>query len=245
MGAFLTGSRAGLRLRFAKIGAMIFLRRMIICAAALACVAYPLGAFAQAPATVDAPAGVLEGNTEGALNVFKGVPYAMPPVAEGRWRPPVQMARWQGVRRAAAFGAVCSQPRRALGIYTQELGEQSEDCLTLNIWAPAQVRGAPVLIWFHGGAFTTGASSEQLFDGTRMASQGVIVVTVNSRLGVLGYLAHPELSAESPLGVSGNYGLLDQIEALRWVHNNIAAFGGDAANVTMPENRPAASVSCT
>jgi para-nitrobenzyl esterase len=109
----------------------------------------------------------------------------------------------------------------------------SEDCLSLNIWAPAQARRAPVFVWMHGGALTSGAGSQPMYDGTRLAEHGVVVVTINYRLGVLGYLAHPGLSAESPLNISGNYGLLDQIEALRWVKRNIASFGGDESHVTI------------
>jgi len=109
----------------------------------------------------------------------------------------------------------------------------SEDCLTLNIWAPADARNAPVFFWIHGGALTTGSSRDSLYDGTRLAERGILVVSINYRLGVLGWLAHPELSRESALGISGNYGLLDQIEALKWVRRNIAAFGGDPSNVTI------------
>jgi para-nitrobenzyl esterase len=118
-------------------------------------------------------------------------------------------------------------------IYSSDIAPFSEDCLTLNVWAPADAAGAPVFFWIHGGALRAGSSKESLYDGTRLAQRGIVVVSINYRLGVLGYLAHPELSAESPLGVSGNYGLLDQIEALRWVNANIEAFGGDPANVTI------------
>ena len=109
----------------------------------------------------------------------------------------------------------------------------SEDCLTLNIWAPADARHAPVFFWIHGGALTTGSSRDSLYDGTKLADQGMVVVSLNFRLGVLGWLAHPELSKESPLGVSGNYALLDLIEGLKWVQQNISAFGGDPSNVTI------------
>ena len=124
-------------------------------------------------------------------------------------------------------------PARAESIYAWDLPAISEDCLSLNIWAPAKARHAPVFVWIHGGALTAGAGSEPMYDGTRLAEHGVVVVTINYRLGVLGYLAHPALSAESPLNISGNYGLLDEIEALRWVKRNIASFGGDARNVTI------------
>jgi para-nitrobenzyl esterase len=186
---------------------------------------------------VDMPAGRVEGLSEGALRVFKGIPYALPPVGAGRWKPPSPMPRWPEVRKAAAFGPACFQ-RKALpgSVYAIDADDPppvSEDCLTLNIWAPADASHAPVFVWIHGGSLAIGASSEPFYDGARLAARGIVVVTINYRLGVLGYLAHPELSAEPPLGVSGNYGLLDQIEALRWVRRNIGAFGGDASNVTI------------
>jgi para-nitrobenzyl esterase len=144
------------------------------------------------------------------------------------------MPTWKGTRDATAFGAACIQPKSRPGsIYAWDLPSTSEDCLFLNIWAPARARRAPVFVWIHGGSLVAGSGGDTLYDGTRIAEHGVIVVTINYRLGVLGYLAHPALSAESPDHVSGNYGLLDQIEALRWVKRNISAFGGDATNVTI------------
>ena len=132
------------------------------------------------------------------------------------------------------FGPACTQPTpRDGGIYANDLRPTSEDCLTLNIWAPADAFQTPVFVWIHGGALQTGSSKEPLYDGARLAAHGIVVVSINYRLGVLGFLAHPELSAESPLGISGNYGLLDQIEALRWVKRNIGAFGGDPSKVTI------------
>lgn len=183
---------------------------------------------------VKTPAGAIQGRDEGPLRVFKGIPYAAPPVGPARWRPPVPMPTWPGVRDAAEFGPACIQPtRRIESIYANDLAATSEDCLTLNVWAPAAARRAPVFVWIHGGALATGSSVEAIYDGTRLAAEGIVVVSINYRLGVLGYLAHPELSAESPLGLSGNYGLLDQIEALRWIQRNIAALGGDPSNVTI------------
>jgi para-nitrobenzyl esterase len=183
---------------------------------------------------VTAPAGAVEGRFEGALRVFKGISFAEPPVGVARWAPPQAAPAWSGVRAATDFGPACVQATRPpASVYAYDVGPMSEDCLTLNIWAPADARNAPVFVWIHGGSLTSGSSDEAMYDGTRLAEQGVIVVSINYRLGVLGFLAHPELSAESPLGVSGNYGLLDQIEALRWVQRNIAAFGGDAENVTI------------
>jgi para-nitrobenzyl esterase len=144
------------------------------------------------------------------------------------------MSSWTGVRDATQFGSACMQPKpRSGSIYSDELPAISEDCLFLNVWTPDGARNAAVLVWIHGGALTSGSSSEGLYDGANLAAHGVVVVSINYRLGILGYLAHPQLSAESSDGVSGNYGLLDQIEALRWVKRNIAAFGGDPAKVTI------------
>ena len=183
---------------------------------------------------VKAPAGAVEGQTEGALRVFKGIPYALPPTGSARWRPPSPMPRWTGVRKATEFGPVCFQPASPpASIYSWIPMPMSEDCLTLNIWAPTGARNAPVFFWIHGGALTTGSSRDALYDGTKLAGQGIVVVSINFRLGVLGWLAHPELSKESPLGVSGNYALLDLIEGLGWVRHNISAFGGDPSNVTI------------
>lgn len=191
-------------------------------------------ALAQAP-QVAAPAGTVEGVEQGGLRIFRGIPYAQAPVGPLRWKPPVAAPDWQGVRKATAFGPACVQPRnRNAGIYTNPLDTVSEDCLTLNIWAPPGAKDLPVFVWIHGGALVAGYSHETMYDGARLAQRGnMIVVSINYRLGILGYLAHPELSAESPDGVSGNYGLLDQIAALQWVRRNIAAFGGDASNVTI------------
>jgi para-nitrobenzyl esterase len=188
---------------------------------------------AQKP-VVRAPAGTVSGETTGGVNVFRGIPYALPPVGAARWKAPVTMPRWSGTREATKFGAACYQPKpRAASIYADEPAEMSEDCLFLNVWAPRNARRMPVFVWIHGGSLTGGASSETMYDGKTLAERGVVVVSMNYRLGILGYLAHPGLSAESPQGISGNYGLLDQIEALRWVKRNIAAFGGDPAKVTI------------
>jgi para-nitrobenzyl esterase len=184
---------------------------------------------------VRAPAGAVRGQSEAGLRVFRGIPYALPPVGARRWRPPSPMPQWGGIRDADSFGPACVQPQRESlsNIYSNHPMPMSEDCLTLNIWAPTEARRAPVIVWIHGGALWSGANREALYDGARMAERGVIVVSINYRLGVLGWLAHPGLSAESPQRVSGNYGLLDQIAALRWVQRNIGAFGGDPNNVTV------------
>lgn len=185
---------------------------------------------------VTAPAGAVQGRAEAGISAFKGIPYAAPPVGASRWRPPAPPATWSEVKDASQFGAACIQPTPGLpSVYSSDLGASSEDCLTLNIWTPsaAPTAKAPVIVWIHGGALVSGSSKETLYDGTHLAAEGTVVVSINYRLGVLGYLAHPELSAESPVGISGNYGLLDQIAALTWVRRNIEAFGGDPANVTI------------
>jgi para-nitrobenzyl esterase len=165
---------------------------------------------------------------------WKGIPFAKPPVGDLRWRPPVPAPDWQGVRDAAAFGSACLQPAPdPKGLYSNGMAPTSEDCLTLNVWAPAGARKLPVMVWIHGGALVGGSGSETLYDGAKLARHGIIFVSINYRLGLLGFLAHPALSAESPRHLSGNYGLLDQIAALHWVRDNIAAFGGDPAKVTI------------
>ncbi|MEG3145568.1 carboxylesterase family protein [Sphingomonas sp. RT2P30] len=210
---------------------MMTLRRLI----AAACVALASPAAAQTAAPmVDAPAGAVRGQAEGDSRMFKGIPYALPPVQGRRWQPPVAMPRWPVARDATAFGPACIQPQsKTVSVYSGEVLPTSEDCLTLNIWAPANARNAPVFFWIHGGALAGGSSREALYDGKQLAARGAIVVSINYRLGVLGWFAHPELGRESPQRLSGNYGLLDQIAALRWVRANIAAFGGDPANVTI------------
>jgi para-nitrobenzyl esterase len=218
------------------------LRRLVVCGLAAASVAIASSSHAQQgqamPSSpgpiVRAPAGDVAGLMDGNVRVFKGIPYAAPPTGAFRWRPPRPAAHWEGVRPATQFGAACIQPiPHQPNIYTSDIGALSEDCLTLNVWTPSEARHAPVFVWIHGGSLTGGSGREMLYDGARLASRGIIVVSINYRLGILGYLAHLELSAESPDHVSGNYGLLDQIQALRWVHDNIEAFGGDPSNVTI------------
>jgi len=204
-------------------------RALLLAAAALAVAAAPAAA-----QLVDAPAGQVRGTQSGTVRAFKGIPFAQAPVGPLRWRPPVALPRWQGTRAATDFGAACIQPQGgAPNIYNGVTLPLSEDCLSLNIWSPAKARGAPVLVWIHGGSLLTGSSREALYDGQGFAERGLIVVSINYRLGVLGWLAHPELGKENEAGLSGNYGLLDQIAALRWVQRNIAAFGGDPRNVTI------------
>ncbi|MEO5493544.1 MAG: carboxylesterase family protein [Sphingomonas sp.] len=191
---------------------------------------------AESKPVVHMSAGAVAGTTDGAIRVFKGIPYAKPPVGSLRWRAPLPLPRWEGTREAADFGPACIQLQspKPVSVYSPASPiPMSEDCLTLNVWAPANATNAPVFVWIHGGALSGGSSREALYDGKRLAERGIIVVSINYRLGVLGFLAHPALSAESPQHVSGNYGLLDQIAALTWVKRNIAAFGGDAGNVTI------------
>ena len=174
--------------------------------------------------------GSLHGVTSGQVTAFKGVPFAAPPVGDLRWRPPAAPAAWKGVREATAYGPACMQMR------TVPAGtSQSEDCLTLNVWAPASTKPGqklPVMVWIHGGSFTGGSGSNAIYDGTHFAERGVVLVTVNYRLGRLGFFAHPALTAESPKGALGNYGIMDNIAALKWVKANISNFGGDPTNVT-------------
>jgi para-nitrobenzyl esterase len=192
-------------------------------------------AAAQSSPVVNAPSGAVRGTSDGDIQVFRGIPYAVPPVGAMRWRPPAPMQRWKAVRNATAFGPACVQPQgKSASVYSPAAPlPVSEDCLSLNIWMPKNAKNAPVFFWIHGGALVTGSSREATYDGKKMAERGIIVVSINYRLGVLGWLAHPGLTAESPQHVSGNYGLLDQIAALGWVRHNIASFGGDPKNVTI------------
>jgi len=142
---------------------------------------------------VDAPAGAVRGTTDGGLRVFKGIPYAQPPVGPLRWKPPLPLARWKGVRDAADFGPACYQlPPRLSSIYAGKPMPLSEDCLTLNVWAPAAAKNAPVFFWIYGGSLQSGASREPMYDGKRLAERGVVVVSINYRVGVLGWPAHPK-----------------------------------------------------
>jgi para-nitrobenzyl esterase len=180
--------------------------------------------------------GTVEGmdSPRSGVRVFLGIPFAAPPIGPWRWKPPRAPERWTGVRRAESFGPRCMQ-EAVFADTVFRSHRMSEDCLYLNIWAPdpLTVGRHPVLVYFHGGGFVAGDGSEPKFDGESMARRGIVVVTLNYRLGVFGFLAHPELSRESTYGGSGNYGLLDQAAALSWVHENIAAFGGDPRRVTI------------
>jgi para-nitrobenzyl esterase len=184
--------------------------------------------------TVDLQQGQLVGVHEGDLEVFRGIPYAGAPSGEGRWKTPSPPPNWSGVRDATAFGPSCIQPAvPERSLYYDPPLQTSEDCLTLNIWTQVRSAKAPVIVWIHGGSLRIGGSAQSMYDGSEFAGRGVVFVSLNYRLGALGWLAHPGLNAESPDGISGNYGLLDQVAALEWVRDNISAFGGDPANVTV------------
>lgn len=191
---------------------------------------------AAAPPTVRIDSGKLAGlrDARSGLDEFRGIPYAAPPVGALRWKPPHTVAPWQGVRRADRFASRCMQRALFSDMVFRSPGI-SEDCLYLNVWTPAKRDGAklPVLVYFHGGGFVAGDGSEFRYDGASLAERGIVTVTVNYRLDVFGFLALPALAEESPHHAAGNYGLLDQVAALRWVRRNIAAFGGDPRQVTI------------
>jgi para-nitrobenzyl esterase len=193
---------------------------------AIAITAAPLMSLASG-ATATVEQGVLQGTKEAGLTVYRGIPFAAPPVGDLRWRAPQPAAKWEGVRPADKFAPQCVQS--IPGITT------SEDCLYLNVWTPAKSASAkvPVLVWIYGGGFAVGGTSVPMYSGEKLAQKGVVLVSIGYRLGPLGFLAHPGLSAESPQHVSGNYGLLDMIAALQWIKKNIAAFGGDPNEVTI------------
>ena len=227
--------------------------RLLTAAAALplaACAAYQSPAIAQAAGgevgiaePVATQQGLLQG-TEGKLpgiTVFKGIPFAAPPVGDLRWKPPVEPAAWSGVRDASEYGAPCIQtpaPERFPVNSATDLGNApapSEDCLFLNIWTPARTSDEklPVMVWLYGGAYNEGGGNAPFSEGDHLAAKGVVMVTLNYRVGSLGFFSHPELSAESPHGASGNQGLADAIAAFKWLKANVAAFGGDPDNITL------------
>ncbi len=171
------------------------------------------------------------------IRVYRGIPFAAPPVGDLRWKAPQPAAPWQGIRQAIEFSNACWQTPypAAAAIYQAKLPPLSEDCLYLNIWTPAKSAKdrLPVMVWIHGGGFTRGFAGTRSYDGEVLARKGAIIVTINYRLGIFGFFAHPDLSAESGHHASGNYALLDQIAALQWVQKNITAFGGDPTRVTI------------
>jgi para-nitrobenzyl esterase len=188
------------------------------------------------PVRIDS--GLLSGapGTNPDVRVYKGIPFAAPPVGDLRWKAPQPVASWTGTKQATEFGAVCQQePYAQNSPYYSPLGAIGEDCLYLNVWTPAKSGSEkhPVMVWVHGGGYTRGTGATATYNGEPLAQKGVVVVTINYRLGIFGFLAHPELTKESPHHASGNYGLLDQVAALQWVKKNIAAFGGDPSRVTI------------
>ena len=214
---------------------------VLISIALAACAANP-----EAP-VVNLSAGTLVGELEGATRVFKGIPFAAPPVGNLRWREPKPVTHWTGPRDATKPGSPCMQASAGVDTFiaplaaaygmpfAMESSNPSEDCLYLNVFSPAtpSSKRLPVMVWLHGGSNRAGKGSGDGYDGSSLASHGVIVVTTNYRLGVMGFFSHPGLTAESPHHSSGNYGLLDQIACLRWVQENIGQFGGDPGNVTL------------
>ncbi len=185
---------------------------------------------------VKTEAGIVAGtpNADHTVWMFKGVPFAAPPVGNLRWKAPQPVRKWKGVRSAEKFGSACLQTDVFGDIFFRD-AQPSEDCLTLNIWMPAKPATSklPVFLWFYGGGFVAGGSSEPRYDGENLAKKGIMVVEPNYRLGVFGFFSYPELTKESGHNSSGNYGLLDQVAALKWVVHNIAAFGGDPHNITI------------
>jgi len=187
---------------------------------------------AQDDLVVQTASGMVRGVKEGDVNIFRGIPFAAPPVGDFRWRPPQPVTPWEGVRDAKEFGPTCAQAGFGAGPGAIARGS-SEDCLYLNVWKPAgasQGEKLPVMVWIHGGAFVGGSGNTS---GNGFATKGVILVSINYRLGRLGHFAFPALSAEHPEEPKGSYAFMDQIAALRWVKQNIAAFGGDPKNVTI------------
>jgi para-nitrobenzyl esterase len=191
---------------------------------------------APEPTKARIDSGVLVGTADGDVRVFKGIPYTAPPVGALRWAPPQRPAAWSGERAADQYGALCPQPMKADGSPNEggAAGATSEDCLFLNVWAPKDARNAPVMLWVHGGSNAFGAGSLSPYDGSAFVRDGVILVSINYRLGVLGFAAHPALTkAAKPGDPLVGYGVMDQIAALQWVQRNIRAFGGDPRNVTL------------
>jgi para-nitrobenzyl esterase len=188
------------------------------------------------PLQIKTDKGTVEGafTNNNQVRAFKGIPFAAPPIGKLRWQPPQPAAKWKGIRPAKDFGSHCIQSSGYPDMIFHDPGP-SEDCLTLNVWTPADAKpgSLPVMVWIYGGGFVSGGTSENRQDGQFLAHRNVVVVSMNYRLGIFGFFELPELTAESPHHASGNYGLLDQTAALAWVKNNIAAFGGDPNNVTI------------
>jgi len=189
---------------------------------------------AQSNLNVTLDSGPIHGKEsgDGKVRIFLGIPYAAPPVGPLRWKPPQPVTPWKDVKETTAYGSRCMQLDLMKSVIFLDPGK-SEDCLNLNVWTPKEANKLPVMVWFYGGSFAIGAGSEARYDGDAFARRGVVLVTLNYRLGIFGFFATTELAAESPQHAAGNYGYLDQNAALQWVKRNIAAFGGDPGNVTI------------
>jgi para-nitrobenzyl esterase len=208
---------------------------MTFCKALIVFLLLPMISFAASNnLLIKTGTGTVEGKQAGPVRAFLGIPYAAPPVGDLRWKPPAPAAPWTGVRKATDFGNRCLQ-NNVFGDMIFRDPAASEDCLNLNVWTPTKdaKNRLPVMVWIYGGGFAAGGTSEPRQDGAVLAQQGVVVVSMNYRLGIFGFFVHPELAKESPHGAAGNYGLMDQRAALQWVQENIGAFGGDAGNVTI------------
>ncbi|MGF7139401.1 carboxylesterase/lipase family protein [Roseimarinus sediminis] len=195
----------------------------------LAALAFSISACTQLqPGQLKVEGGIIQGTLTDDLSIYKGIPFAAPPVGELRWKVPQPVEHWEGVKQTTEYAPAPMQGGNPVS-------GKSEDCLYLNVWTPAKSANEklPVLVWIYGGGFSFGSTSDPVHNGEHLARKGVVLVSIAYRVGQLGFLAHPELSAESPNGVSGNYGLLDQIAGLQWIQNNIAAFGGDPDKVTI------------
>src|ERR1700723_122686 len=211
-----------------------FISKYLCAAAGLA--AFALPALASNPLVVKTDQGKVQGkmSADGRARDFLGIPFAAPPVGPLRWKPPQPAAKWHDVRQATSFGSRCMQQAHYDDMVFRDPGE-SEDCLTLNVWAPAQKSKTklPVMVWIFGGGFAGGGTSEPRQDGEHLTRKGVLVVSMNYRLGIFGFFATQELAAEDPHHAAGNYGLMDELAAMQWVRRNIKAFGGDPENVTI------------
>lgn len=194
-----------------------------------------LGAHAADMESIRVDGGLISGTVDDGVRIFKGIPYAAPPVGDLRWKEPQPVEDWDGVRACTEYSSDCPHPSYPPGsLYARDPHPQSEDCLYLNVWSTAEPgEKQPVMVWIHGGGLTRGAGSNTAYDGTALAKKGVVLITINYRLGVYGFLAHPELTAESEHHSSGNYGALDMIAALEWVQRNVEEFGGDPRRVTI------------
>jgi len=197
----------------------------------LAAVLWAVPCFGQASGPVKTESGLVSGavGRDASITVFKGIPFAEPPVGSLRWAPPRPPRSWQGVRQADHFSDGCAQ------IFPKLDFAKTEDCLYLNVWTPAASAsaGLPVFVWIHGGGFRVGSGREPLFYGEDLAKKGLVVVTLNYRLGIIGFFSHPDLTKESDHHASSDFGLLDQPAALQWIHRNIGAFGGDPKKMTI------------